>query len=129
MVAGSEFRDAILELVENAVVHDPASDTTVEVSARDDGDEVVLTITDDGSGISDTEKAVIENGQESPLKHGSGLGLWFVNWVVTRYGGSFQVAARDGGDETGTEATIRIPAVGPEQEVHVAARGPAILAR
>jgi len=129
MVAGSEFRDAILELVENAVVHDPASDTTVEVSARDDGDEVVLTITDDGPGINDTEKAVIETGRESPLEHGSGLGLWFVNWVVTRYGGSFQVTARDEADETGTEATIRIPAVGPEQEVDLAARGPTILAQ
>ena len=75
MVAGSEFRDAVSELVENAVVHDPAPDTTIEVAARDDGDEVVLTVTDDGPGINDLEAAVVEAGQESPLEHGSGLGL------------------------------------------------------
>ncbi|TKX80975.1 PAS domain S-box protein [Halorubrum sp. SD626R] len=128
MVAGEELRDAVSELVENALVHDPASDTAVEVSARDDGDEVVLTVTDDGPGIDAMEKAVVEAGQESPLKHGSGLGLWFVNWVVTRYGGSFQVAARDGPDVTGTVATVRIPAVGPEQDVDAAARRLTILA-
>jgi len=126
-VAGDELRNAVSELVENALTHDPASDTTVGISARDDGDEVVLSVTDDGPGIDDMEKAVLESGRESPLAHGRGLGLWFVNWVVTRYGGSFQVAARDGPDETGTVATIRIPAIGPNQEVDEAARRPTVL--
>ncbi len=127
-VAGDELRDTVSELVENAIVHDPAADTRVEVSARDDGDEIVLTVTDDGPGIGDMETAVVEAGRESPLEHGSGLGLWFVNWVVTRYGGSFQVAARDGPGETGTVATIRIPAIGSEQGIDAAARRPTILA-
>jgi PAS domain S-box-containing protein len=122
IAAGSELRYAVSELVENALTHDPAPDTTVEVSARDDGDEMVVTVTDDGPGIDDTEKAVVEAGRESPLEHGAGLGLWFVNWVVTRYGGSFQVAARDGTAGTGTVATIRIPAVGPEQDADAVTR-------
>ncbi|PYZ02688.1 hypothetical protein C8039_03810 [Halogeometricum sp. wsp3] len=35
---------------------------------------------------------------ETPLQHSSGLGLWLVNWAVTRYGGSFRISATEQGD-------------------------------
>ncbi len=116
VAAGSELTAAVTELVENACTHDPDPDTTVELTAHDDGDALVVTVTDDGSGIEEMERRVVASGQESALDHGSGLGLWFVNWVVTRYGGSFQIDSRDG-PNAGTEATIRLPAVGPEESV------------
>ena len=126
LVAGSECRRAITELVTNALTHDPASDTTVTLAARDDGEDIVITVTDDGPGVDEMERAVVEAGSESPLEHGSGLGLWFVNWVVTRYGGSFQITPHDGDD--GTTATVRLPAADSETDIESVARGPTTLA-
>ena len=126
LAAGEAVRAAIVELVENAIEHDPDHGTSIEVSVRDDGDDIVIAVTDDGPGVNGMERAAIETGRESPLSHGSGLGLWFVNWAVTRYGGSFHVAACE--DASGTVATVRIPGVGDDQRVGDAARGPTILA-
>jgi len=126
VVAGSELDGALAELVTNALAHDPAPDTTVTLAARDDGDEIVVTVTDDGPGINEMERAVVESGTESPLEHGSGLGLWFVNWVVTRYGGSFRIASR--GETAGTVATVRLPAVGQGDDSAAVARRPTTLA-
>jgi PAS domain S-box-containing protein len=124
IAAGSELTAALAELVENAYVHDPEPDTGIELTARDDGDDVVVRVLDDGPGINDMERQAVVSGEESALSHGSGLGLWFVNWVVTRYGGSFQVDRRE---EGGTEATVRVPAVGPDESAAEAARRPTVL--
>ncbi|WP_277542685.1 PAS domain S-box protein [Haloarcula laminariae] len=120
--AGTELGVALDELVTNAIVHDPADHTTVSLSARDDGDWLVVTVADDGPGIPPMEVAVVEAGQETPLEHGKGLGLWLVNWIVTQYGGSFQLSADDG-----TVATLRLPVVEADQSVEDAARRPTAL--
>jgi PAS domain S-box-containing protein len=122
--AGIELETAVGELVTNAITHDTDSDTAVSLSARDDGDWIVLTVADDGPGIPPMEVAVVESGQETPLEHGKGLGLWLVNWVVTQYGGSFQLSV-----EEGTVATLRLPAVEDGQSVEAAARRPTALLR
>jgi len=70
------------------------------------------------------EVEVVNAGEETPLEHGKGLGLWLVNWVVTQYGGSFQLSADDG-----TVATLRLPAVADGQSVAEAARRPTALLR
>jgi PAS domain S-box-containing protein len=128
IAAGPGVDGAVSALVENAVVHDPAPDTTVRVAARDDGDEVVLTVTDDGPGIDEMEARTVNDCCPSALDHGSGLGLWFANWVVTRYGGSLRVARRPDEQPTGTVATVRLPAVGPDEPLDRVVRPPTILA-
>jgi len=40
-----------------------------------------------GAAIPDHEIAVVEDGQETALNHGSGMGLWFVKWGVSTLGG------------------------------------------
>ncbi|MFC6977001.1 ATP-binding protein [Halomicroarcula sp. GCM10025709] len=42
---------------------------------------------DNGPGIPDQELETINQGEETPLQHGSGLGLWIVYWTVSLYGG------------------------------------------
>ena len=93
--------------------------------APDGGAWVELTVDDDGPGIDETEAAVVERGAEGPLEHGSGLGLWLVNWVVTRYGGSCQV---DGCDD-GTTVTVRLPAIDDETSIDEVVRRPTVLFR
>ena len=122
--AGTELQVAIDELVTNAIVHDSDDATTVSLSARDEDEWVVVTVRDDGPGIPSTEIDVVERGHETPLEHGKGLGLWLVNWVVTQYGGSFQLAR-----DNGTVATLRLPAIEADQAVADASRRPTALLR
>jgi PAS domain S-box-containing protein len=125
--AGAELRRALSELVENALEHGvEGPDPTVEVTAVDDGDWVVVSIVDDGPGIGSMESAVVEHGEETALEHGSGLGLWLVNWVVTRYGGSFEVGP---GDDGGTVARVRLPGIDDGSSVEAVARPPTLLFR
>ncbi|OYR57948.1 PAS domain S-box protein [Halorubrum halodurans] len=121
--AGTELRRAVSELLENALKHGGSSDPRVTVTVEADGEWVVLSVEDDGPGIDEMEAAVISKGEERALEHGSGLGLWLVNWIVTRYGGSFQI----GSTREGSRATIRLPEIADDQSVDAAAKRPTIL--
>lgn len=80
--------EGVWELVENAVVHNddtPRLCVTVET-----GETCRLTIADDGPGIPDEERQVIEAGDERELRHGSGLGLWYLSWLVDHSDGNVQ---------------------------------------
>ncbi|AGN02643.1 pas domain s-box [Salinarchaeum sp. Harcht-Bsk1] len=125
--AGPELEDALRELVANAIAHNPSADPSVAIEVTGDDAWVDISVTDDGPGIDELERAMIERGEETPLEHGSGLGLWLVNWIVTRYGGSFRIEARDDGD--GSIATVRVPGIGDEETVEEAARQPTVLFR
>lgn len=123
--AGPSIERALGELIENAGVHDDDPPTAVAIDATDDGRNVKLTITDDGPGIPSHESAVFQAGRETPLAHSGGLGLWLVNWLVTRFGGSFQIRAASGEEsDGGTVATVRLPAIAADQDVSAVARSP-----
>ena len=132
-VAGDRCRRAFLLDNEQLYPHGDLLDVMADVSIREEvydtfadaGDEVEIRVRDDGRGIEEMEAAVIADGTETPLEHGAGLGLWMVNWIVTRYGGSFQVATGD----DGTVATVRLPAIGPGETVETATRRPTVLFR
>ena len=97
---------AVENLVENAVSHSEGTQS-VRITAVDGGDGTVeLRITDDGPGISQAELDVLADREETPLKHGTGVGLWLVSWVVERSGGELDF---DTGDD-GTTVTVRLDA-------------------
>jgi PAS domain S-box-containing protein len=95
----------VVNLLENAAAHHPG-DATVDISARIEGDSVVLWIADDGPGISEAEIGVLESGTETALEHGSGLGLWIVKWGVDIAEGAIAFASTD---DAGTRVTITVP--------------------
>ena len=103
----AELELVVEELVENAVVHSDGQPSTVDVSvtfARNKSD-LVLTVEDDGPGLSDQELVVVEKGKEDPLRHGSGLGLWMVNWLSISRGGSVSATTGD----SGTTIQVSVP--------------------
>ncbi|MGM0399219.1 MAG: ATP-binding protein, partial [Halobacteriota archaeon] len=63
-------------------------------------------VEDDGPGIPDHEKAVLREGEETPLAHGSGLGLWLVYWIVTMNGGRLEISDNE---PRGTVVEIDLP--------------------
>ncbi|MBB6647928.1 PAS domain S-box protein [Halobellus ruber] len=82
----ASLSDALEEVFDNAVRHNPADNPSVTVAYEIDPDRVTIAVADDGPKIPDHEMAVLDDG-ESRLKHGGGLGLWFINWVVDASGG------------------------------------------
>ena len=103
-------RNAVHELMENAV--QAGDDATVAVDlARPDEDWIEVRVSDDGPGIPEMEAEVLETGEETPLTHGLGLGLWMVRMVVTQAGGTVSVESSDGG----TEVRLRLPATRRER--------------
>ncbi|MHC3437301.1 PAS domain S-box protein [Natrialbaceae archaeon A-gly3] len=90
MVAASDrIGEAITELLENAVGHSDRPDPTVTIDVRPDEETVRIRIADDGPGIPAMERTILEETRkEEDLYHGSGLGLWFVHWVVRRSHGN-----------------------------------------
>jgi Osmosensitive K+ channel histidine kinase len=98
------FERALLELIENAAKHGgPPSTITVCITEVSDG--VEIRVSDDGPGLAPQEAKVLETGSETPLTHGSGLGLWISHWIVTGHGGSIDATVTD----AGTTMTISLP--------------------
>lgn len=97
-VSGVPLLDDVVDnLVENAVVHNPSSNPLVSVRVRVGSDTVLLRVADDGPGIPEEELEVLDSGVETPLRHSSGLGLWFVQWVVAESGGRLEFEERSVG--------------------------------
>ncbi|MFC7186765.1 PAS domain-containing sensor histidine kinase [Halorubrum yunnanense] len=98
--------EAIAELVDNAIRHNDADRPSVSVTAAELPSEswTSLVVADDGPGIPPAERAVL-TGEETPLEHASGLGLWYVNWIVSAAGGSFDIGSASTG---GTRIEIEL---------------------
>ena len=99
---------ALYNLVENGLEHNDADDPRVELTARIVGDEVEIRIADDGPGIPEMERRVLEEGHETSLQHGSGLGLWLAKWVLNSTDGSLQFEPNQ---PRGTVVVVRLPAL------------------
>jgi len=69
-----------VNLIENGIEHNTGPNPSVRVAVELDGDRVQIRIADNGSGIDDYERSILERGTETPLEHGSGLGLWLAKW-------------------------------------------------
>ena len=95
------FEYAVRQALVNGIEHNDEQ-PRVEVTVDRTGTSVVVRIGDDGPGISDAEVTPIRNGEEGALSHGSGLGLWIIDRVVSYSGG----AVRFDADADGTSVTM-----------------------
>lgn len=98
------FERALEELLENAAKHSGDA-PTITVSVEPVPNAVEIRIADDGPGLDAQEVDVLQTGTETPLTHGSGLGLWLSHWIVTNHDGSIDATVTD----HGTIMTISIP--------------------
>ncbi|SNX56188.1 two-component system sensor histidine kinase BaeS [Streptomyces sp. TLI_55] len=105
------MRQALGNLVSNALRHTPA-DGTVTLSARADGDDVVLDVTDTGSGIAPEDLPHVfdrfwrAEKSRSRRTGGSGLGLPIVRHLMAAHGGTAEATSEPG---TGSVFTLRVP--------------------
>lgn len=99
-------------LVNNACKYTPPGGTIAITAARD-GDEVVVSVKDDGVGIPPAELDRIfdmfmqVDGSAERSQGGLGLGLTLVKQLVEMHGG--RVTARSEGEGRGSEFVVRLP--------------------
>jgi len=97
------FVNAVSNAVENAISHNSAP-LTINITAHTDDETVSLVIADTGGGIAANETAMLNSGTETPLAHGSGVGLWVMNWYVKKSGGELEIT----GSDSGTTVTMQL---------------------
>ncbi|ADJ14919.1 histidine kinase N-terminal 7TM domain-containing protein [Halalkalicoccus jeotgali] len=100
---------AVYNLLENAAEHNTGDDPTVTVEASVSDREVRITVADDGPGIPPMERQVLQVDGETPLHHGSGIGLWLVHWTVELLGGTVTFGEND---PIGSVVNVRVPVAG-----------------
>ncbi|NJD37997.1 MAG: sensor histidine kinase [Geobacter sp.] len=104
-----QLKTALLNLLDNACKYSPP-ETVVTITCRTDSEMAVVTVTDQGSGISSGEAESIfekyRRGSASQGTSGAGLGLWLVRQIIEQQGGYITLAP---GPDKGTVATIGLP--------------------
>ncbi|MFW6018324.1 MAG: ATP-binding protein [Halapricum sp.] len=98
------FERAIAELLDNALRHGDEPEASVTI--RDGSDHVEITIADSGPGMPDAERQLLTGSiEETPLFHGSGVGLFLVRQLVVWSNGTISVADNE---PRGTVVTVRL---------------------
>lgn len=118
LVDPDRLRQVVANLVENAFKF---ARTTVQVWAGRSGGDVMVTVDDDGPGISPQDQRrvfdrfVQRPGRDapSPRQAGSGLGLAIVGELVGAMGGSVRVVS-PATPAGGTRMEVRLPPSGPD---------------
>jgi signal transduction histidine kinase len=102
--------EVLVVLFDNAIKYNSVG-TAIRVSAHSNDHSVVITIADDGSGISSDDlphifdrfyRADLSRSKEIP---GYGLGLSIAKQIIGSHSGSIEVAS----SSAGTEFTVRLP--------------------
>jgi two-component system sensor histidine kinase KdpD len=113
----AQVEQALVQIIDNAAKYSPAG-SPIRVAAHPNGQTVMLSVHDRGSGLTTDEKRQVGGRFFRGPRHkittsGSGLGLWIANAFVTANGGKVEVES-DGADR-GTTVTIHLP-MSPEAE-------------
>jgi len=95
---------ALWEIVDNAAKHG-GTPPSIDIEVSVDEQRVAIVVTDDGPGLPEVEREVLESETETQMVHGQGLGLWLVYWIVRSLNGEIEATAT--GD--GTSVAIHLP--------------------
>jgi two-component system sensor histidine kinase KdpD len=111
------LEQVLFNLLDNA--HKYAGDGGAIVHARKEGDDVVLTVTDEGPGVKPADLERIfekfyRGGRPDGRKPGTGLGLSICRGLVEAMGGTI-VAQSPAVRRRGTRIVIRLPGLEPPQ--------------
>ena len=104
-------QQALVQIVDNAVKYSPAG-TRIAVGARAENGHIVLSIADEGAGVTAAEQAQMwgrfARGERlATTTSGSGLGLWIANAFIAVNGG--RISAFSEGPGLGTTVAIELP--------------------
>ncbi len=106
-------REQIQSVVTNLVLNARdavGSQGRIQVRTENKGDRVVLSVTDNGCGMSETfVRELLFRPFQSTKQKGLGIGLFQSRWVVQAHGGGMHVTSEPG---KGTTFLVNLPATG-----------------
>ncbi len=98
----------IHEVFENAIAHNDKPVCRLDARIDVDGATTRLEVRDNGPGLPDSERAVLQAEEETPLSHASSIGLWLVKWMCELHGGTVGFETSEEGE--GTVVRLRFDA-------------------
>jgi signal transduction histidine kinase len=103
------IQQALTKILENAVHYAPQNGR-VELAAQSSDDEIILSVTDNGPGMSAEDQAqafeVFQRGAGSKRSDGVGLGLSLVQHIMKAHGGRVLIHSQPG---KGTRVDLHLP--------------------
>src|SRR5258707_900051 len=112
---------AFAQIVDNAAKYSPPG-SPIAVAAKCNDRDVVLSVHDDGVGLTAEENAQLgerffRGARHAATTSGSGLGLWIAKAFVTANGGKIEAASA--GADQGTTVSILLPFATPASQPEV----------
>lgn len=109
--------EVLANLIENAAKYSPAG-TTITISAGLDGDDLTISVRDEGVGVPAAERErIFDKFYRVEARHrpiGSGMGLAISRGFVEAHGGTIRV--QSGSDNAGSTFIVSLPNVTPEED-------------
>ncbi|MDY6817341.1 MAG: ATP-binding protein [Halobacteriales archaeon] len=104
--ADERLEELLVHLLENAIDHAPEESASVAVSAVETAATVRISVTDQGSGLSERQRRLLETGEIQEFDDpNSGFGLNVARLLVEGYGGTIETDV----DADGTTITVVLP--------------------
>lgn len=100
-----KFKQAIVNIVKNSI-EAFKEEGTVEITARSSGDDILISIKDNGEGMGEEEIARLGEPYFSNKTKGTGLGLMVTFRIIEAMRGTIHFKSQKG---KGTEVLIRLP--------------------
>jgi two-component system sensor histidine kinase KdpD len=109
------------QIVDNAAKYSPPG-SPITVAAKRNGHDVVLSVHDEGVGLTAQENARVgerffRGARHATTTSGSGLGLWIAKAFVSANGGKIEAASA--GADRGTTVSIHLPFATPASQPEV----------
>ena len=105
----NRLRQVFINIVDNAIKYSNKGDT-VSVEAYEEDNEVCISISDTGMGISkdDLPKVKTKFFKANHTRRGSGIGLAVADEIIQRHGGTLEINSEQG---VGTTVMITLPCI------------------
>ena len=105
----NRIRQVFINIIDNAVKYSSAGDT-VTVNAYEDEGMVIVSVSDTGCGIKESDLAKVKTKfyKANHTRRGSGIGLAVADEIIAMHGGKMDVFSA--GEGKGTTVTISLPA-------------------
>ncbi|RPJ31069.1 MAG: GHKL domain-containing protein [Verrucomicrobiaceae bacterium] len=105
-IDGCPFQQVFYNLLRNAYQALPATGGHITIRSRANDFEYVISIEDNGIGISPEHMGAIFEPYRTTKSSGSGLGLLIVRRIIREHGGEIAIESREG---QGTRVIIHLP--------------------